>query len=99
MRAENTHYRNESSPLQEQRDLERDVSQVWPNKDPSKKHLESWELEADEASGSQGGTEAASAACPSSRPHNPRWNFMESFWGGLLMPAKYPLGEVQALLV
>ena len=61
MRAENTHYRNESSPLQEQRDLERDVSQVWPNKDPSKKHLESWEPEADEASGSQGGTEAASA--------------------------------------
>ena len=91
--------RNESFPLKERRDLERDVRQVWPSKGPSKKHLESWELEAGEASGSQGGTEAAGAACPSRRPHNPRPNFTESFWGRLPMPAKYPLGEVQALLV
>ena len=83
----------------ELRDLERDVLQVWPSKGPSKKHLESWKLEAGEANGSQGGTEAAGAACSSSWPHNPRPNFMESFWGGLPMPAKYPLGEVQALLV
>lgn len=92
--------RNESFPLKERWDLEPDVSQVCPSKGLSKKHLESWELEAKEASGSQGETEAAGTACPSSRPHNPRPNFMGSFWGGLLMPAKYPLGEeVQALLV